>query len=529
MTPSNSRFTSKSFLLLTAFIEGLSIMAVELLGAKLIEPYFGSSIYTWSSIFGITLVALAAGYYVGGVLSKKYQEVEVLYKALGMAAILIATMPYIGSFILEFTLFTDIRAGSLISSMLFIFPPIFCLGVTSPLIIAALSTDLQKTGKMAGTTYAVSTVGGIVAAILMGFFLIPMAGLRICTVIVAICAIFMPILFFLKTKRLKRALLFTSVIVLLSGFNIASFTRDFPKSMHFNVLHRSVLHRSDGINGQITVIDYLKTGARSLFVNNISQSLIYLRTGRSQFTYVHRIAAYASYKPEGSRVLVAGLGAGAMIHEFEILGFKVDVCDIDPRMEMIAKDYFGMTDKTKVINDDFRHLIKTTSTKYDIIALDISAGENQPNNLYTLEALADMKAILKEDGVLFVHYPSAYNTPMGLALKSIGRTLKKAGYTVDLLNTTRKFDMIQEYVYFASSDGTRLGDQDFSRRDTFALNFNFPIYKSVVFPGMKFDKGMVLTDDKPMMDLLHSDLATSYRIQMQPTIKSFLNEGIRFH
>ncbi|HIA37218.1 MAG TPA: hypothetical protein EYN89_10945, partial [Flavobacteriales bacterium] len=84
----------------------------------------------------------------------------------------------------------------------------------------------------------------------------------------------------------------------------------------------------------------------------------------------------------------------------------------------------------------FRHYVRTTDTKYDIIVIDISAGENQPNNLYTLEAFHDMKAVLKEDGVLFVHYPSIYNKPEELALMSIGTTLKEAGYTVDLINTT---------------------------------------------------------------------------------------------
>ena len=522
--PSNDKGFGQEVLLFTAFIEGAAVMAVELLGAKFIEPYFGSSLYTWSSVLAVTLFGLAVGYYLGGIMSKKYRDVEILYKTLGVAAVLMAATPFIGSFVMEFTLFADVRTGSVISSLLFIFPVTCCLGMTSPMIIAALSSNVEFSGKFAGKTYAISTVGGIISTIVMGFFLISVFGLRICTVMVAIGTVIVPVVFFLKTKNIKRALILASIIVVLSSINVISISREFPKSKHFKVLHQS-----DGLMGQLVVVDYLKKETRLLYVNNISQSYVYLPTERSVFLYVHRIAAYSSYKPAGSKVLLAGLGGGQMINEFELLGFDIDACDIDPRMKKIAKDYFNMTDRVNVITDDFRHAIRTTKNKYDIIAIDISAGETQPNNLYTLEAFQDMKAVLNDDGVLFLHYPSAFNSSMGTALKSIGRTLKEAGYTVDLINTTSKFDVLQEYVYFASVDGTRLTDQDFSRRDTFALPYKFPMYEGVVFVRMKFDKGLVLTDDKPIMDLLHSELATSYRVQMQPTIKSFLNEGIRFH
>jgi len=521
---SKSEVIGQKTLLLTAFIEGSSVIGVELLGAKFIEPYFGSALHTWTSILGITLLGLATGYYSGGVLSKKYRGIDILFKTLGIAALIIAFMPFVGAFVLEFALFTDIRTGAVISSLILIFPPMFCLGMTTPLIIRFLSSEKEQTGKMVGWAYAISTIGGIASAIVLGFLLIPMIGLRICTVIIALITIVIPVIFFLQTKNTKFILTLTSGIILVSGLNIYIHFSEFPKSEHFNVLHQS-----DGINGRLTVVDYLKVETRALFVNNISQSLEYRPTGRSQWRYVHRIAAYSSFKPIGSKVLLAGLGGGHMVKEFEILGFDIDACDLDSRMEMISKKYFNLSDKVNVFEDDFRHYIRTTDTKYDIIAIDISAGENQPNNLYTLEAFHDMKAVLKEDGVLFVHYPSIYNKPEGLALKSIGTTLKEAGYTVDLINTTSQFDITQEYIYFASIDGLRLSNQDFSRRDTFALPYKFPMYEGVVFVRMKFDKGLVLTDDKPRMDLLHGDIATSYRVQMQPTIKSFLNEGIRFH
>ena len=55
-------------------------MATELIGAKLLAPYFGTTIYVWASIFTVTLLGLATGYALGGYFSKKIKSVFILKK-----------------------------------------------------------------------------------------------------------------------------------------------------------------------------------------------------------------------------------------------------------------------------------------------------------------------------------------------------------------------------------------------------------------------------------------------------------------
>ena len=64
---------STKAILLIAFLEGFLIMGVELIGAKIIAPYYGSSFYVWTTIIGITLFSLTAGYFIGGLLSTAYR------------------------------------------------------------------------------------------------------------------------------------------------------------------------------------------------------------------------------------------------------------------------------------------------------------------------------------------------------------------------------------------------------------------------------------------------------------------------
>ena len=51
------------------FLGGFVIMVLEIVGARYLAKDFGSSFYVWTSQIGVILIALAAGYYVGGAMA----------------------------------------------------------------------------------------------------------------------------------------------------------------------------------------------------------------------------------------------------------------------------------------------------------------------------------------------------------------------------------------------------------------------------------------------------------------------------
>ena len=73
MTPTDTRrmppLVFNSIVMCLAFTSGFIIMSVELLGGRILAPYFGSSIYVWGSIISIFMVSLSIGYLTGGRLS----------------------------------------------------------------------------------------------------------------------------------------------------------------------------------------------------------------------------------------------------------------------------------------------------------------------------------------------------------------------------------------------------------------------------------------------------------------------------
>ncbi len=165
------------YILIVCFIEGASVMGVELIGAKLIAPWFGTSLYVWTSVLGISMLGLASGYYLGGYLSRQQNITTHLKILLALAAFFIAIMPFSSGVIMQMTQMMDVRWGSMISSIVFILPPLIFMGMVSPIVIRYCAVDKEKTGHTAGLVFAASTIGGVLSVLLCGFYFLPLWGL----------------------------------------------------------------------------------------------------------------------------------------------------------------------------------------------------------------------------------------------------------------------------------------------------------------------------------------------------------------
>lgn len=189
------------FLFVVSFVEGGAVMAVELVGAKIVGPFYGNSLYVWAAVLGLTLGGLTSGYLLGGVLSKKFPCKRTLYLIMLVSAVLVALMPWTASLIMEATLGLELRAGITLSCLVFLFPPLVCFGMVSPLIIRLVTTHDNKVGHAAGTVYAVSTVGGILATYSVAFYAIPDVGMRESLWCAAGLLAVFPLLYFAGVER----------------------------------------------------------------------------------------------------------------------------------------------------------------------------------------------------------------------------------------------------------------------------------------------------------------------------------------
>ncbi|MBI2259559.1 MAG: fused MFS/spermidine synthase [Flavobacteriia bacterium] len=190
----------KSSLLSISFIEGASLMGIEILSGKIIATYYGNSLSVWTTVFVCTLSALALGYYFGGVVCKKNVSVKTLAKILSFTTLYLFILPFLSKWAMQLTLPLPLEIGSLLSVLIFLFPIIFCFALVSPIIIHLLSNNNEDAGKNSGRVYAISTLGGIVFSLLTGYQFIPKFGILISIYIF----VFLTLLTVLISIKLKK-------------------------------------------------------------------------------------------------------------------------------------------------------------------------------------------------------------------------------------------------------------------------------------------------------------------------------------
>lgn len=162
---------------LVSFICGFSLLANELISAKILSITFGNTIHTWAILLSITLLSLAAGYYFAGWLIKKRGTILTYFSMLIFLLLIISQFIYVPLSMYVANLFIDFAFGSLLFCFISIGPTIFILGTITPLIIHVLQTDsVNKIGFIAGRVYGISTLGSIVSCFTYGLFFLPEKG-----------------------------------------------------------------------------------------------------------------------------------------------------------------------------------------------------------------------------------------------------------------------------------------------------------------------------------------------------------------
>ncbi len=164
----------KATILSLAFCTGFSIMCFELLGGRLLAPYFGSSVYVWGSIITVFMLALSVGYLVGGKLSLYRPSLRKYAFIFVASAFSIIPTIFFSESIMDwvFELVEDPRYGSLLASTLLFLLPTAIMGIIAPYSVRILTVSKDSSGQTAGFLYFVSTLGSAIGTIITSFYLV---------------------------------------------------------------------------------------------------------------------------------------------------------------------------------------------------------------------------------------------------------------------------------------------------------------------------------------------------------------------
>lgn len=418
-------------LLLVAAVEGSAVVSLELLAGRILTPWYGTTLFVWSAVIGVTMLALLIGYFLGGRLSRRHSHP---YRILGWsllgASLLLAGMPVFSEECVREFLHFGLVGGSILSLGVILFPGLVLLGMIPPLLIGSQwGGESSSVGDRSGVIFAISTIGGIITSFLLGFLLVPKFGL------------FSPAMGIgLTTGLVGLWLLKAEKAHGLVGLWILSCTALMVIGSRQSLQNDRTLYHSEGLMGQVKVIEMAPDpqgrNLRALVVNNTMQTVFNPDDPDYTFwPYTRLVASITNGYPKGAKTLLLGVGGGTIARLLERQGCDQTLVEIDERLVQVSRDWFGLSDALIVEVDDARHQVKTSKGTFDVIICDAFRGESAPEHLLTLEGFQDMRAVLGRGGTILVNFYGYTDGPAGDLAWSVLHTAEAAGLRTQLLAT----------------------------------------------------------------------------------------------
>lgn len=497
-------------------------MAAELLSAKMLAPFFGTSLYAWAAVLAITLFALAAGYYTGGFLTTRYPARKILIIILILSGFLMILMPAFSKWVMMGLIHTPLLTGLILSLMVFVFPTVFLFGMVSPVIIHILTHQVEQAGSTAGKVYAVSTMGGVLNTLLMGFWIIPAFGVRGPAMVYGLMVLALLVLLIGRKPRVLP----TAGVILMAFLLIAAQSgKGSDQSGRFNVLYAS-----EGILGQVKVVDIKGMALngkpmepRGLIVNNTWQTLYNRTDNENLLDYIYFMKPLMSrFQGNSGDALLVGLGGGMLAREMQKTGLQVEVVEIDGRLSKLAKRYFGLDPRLPVIIDDGRRYINQTQKQYKLIIMDAFLGENAPWHLLTIECFKTLKSKLADDGLLLIEFFGHIRGENGRAARSVLSTLRSTGFHVKLIGTRREEAPDRNLIFVVTNHEFALDDllyeeAPYAHEPITDLNDYL-----ITVSEQELHDAYLLTDNHPVMERLLARPSLQWRKDLNPVLRDML-------
>jgi spermidine synthase/predicted MFS family arabinose efflux permease len=384
---------------LIVFVSSACIMILELVAGRIVAPYVGVSLYTWTSIIGVVLAGISLGNYLGGRLADRWASLRFLggiFLLAGLSCFGILTIDRLDQLIPNEAIIVNILA---LTTVLF-FLPCVILGTVSPVVAKLAVRDLAKTGSTVGKIYAAGAVGSIVGTFATGFILISQFGTYPIVWGVAVLLLAIGSLFVLG-KRWKVMLV---IVLIIGGGTTFAFSQEWLQSVCIRETNYFCIKVYDQVEDDETV--------RVLILDRLVHSYTSL-DNPTKLVYGYEqmyaeVTAYQAQRNEQLRALFIGGGGYTFPRYMETVypNSEIHVVEIDPGVTQVAHDLLGLRVDTDIVtyNQDARLFLAQTPTRhYNLIMGDAFNDFSVPYHLTTKEFNDRVRAWLTDDGLYVVN------------------------------------------------------------------------------------------------------------------------------
>ena len=421
---------------------GAAVMVLELVGSRVLAPWFGGTTIIWTALIGVIMASLALGYWWGGRLADRHPDYRLLTALFMAAGTSVAALAFGKEAVLAFVSahVPDLRLGATLATLALFALPSFLLAAIGPFVIRVEIRQVERAGATIGRLNAASTAGSIAGTFLAGFVLIASVGhFRILLGLAATLLLVAALCYLAAPWRPLRELL----LLLVAG---AAVIQAGPAPR----IDR-IVHDLDSRYARILIAEnvHAATGrpVRGVFIDIYgAQSAVFLDgDGGIVLDYQRAMRLVHHFRPSPRSLLVLGGGVGAVARDFlaRAPAGRVDLVEIDPAFTDLGRRYFGLRDDPRlaIFHQDARTFVRQSRSIHDAVVIDVfSTLGTIPYQLTTEEFVADLSKRVAAGGVVLMNVVSAITGERAWFLRAEAATYAKHFPQVEVLQLDPSID-----------------------------------------------------------------------------------------
>jgi spermidine synthase len=423
-------------LLVTVFVSGFAVYAVEVLWSRLAHYFIGNRIFAFSILLSSILCLLAIGARISSVLIHRFREklsrglgfmmltaaIGLLMSALGSHQLILMQSEWESSFP-NHTRF--LPAYRFLETLIVLGPSVITLGILFPICLVLSKRAAKDIAASTGRYYVFNAAGSVLGSIAAGFVLLAWFGVYRSIVLVLWILIFVSYLFFVHSGlrgRKIQACIGVSLGTIIGATGMIAL----PSELMILQTGDERISRREDEYGIFQIAKLPKPRRGMKRVTNNRTELVY-HYGSKSTRRVQGMQGHLGmiYNPDAKFAVVLGSGYGITAGEMSLYPQleRIDAVEILPGMIAAADQFepdnrsYHRKDKVRVVQDDGRHFLAHSDETYDVVSINLTDPRTPGSgSLFHADFLEIIKAGLNPKGVVVLH---VFGADRGLQLRTI--------------------------------------------------------------------------------------------------------------